>query len=434
MAIRDLDASARIARARSALITGAPFYAALLLHQELVERPSIKTMAVDGRRLIYAPDFVRGLNEPELIGVLIHEVSHLALCHHTRRGSRDPEMWNIACDEAINSGIIAAGFALPADMYNSPEFRGQPAELIYSTLAGRKPKPEEQGQDGKGGQGAGQGAPQPGQDGKPGQDKAQGQGAGQDAGQGQPGAGQGAGAGAGQDGKAAPDPGRCGGVIDAAPDAAGNAAEAARMESIVRQAIAVSVAAAGEMPGDLGRIMGELNRPRIPWRETVDRFVDNAAQSVTSWNRPDKRFLESGFFMPGRQRHSVSALVAFLDTSGSCNDAHVAAFGSEVQAILDTGRVERLHVVYVDSKVQGWQDFEAGDVVNLEPRGGGGTRFDVAWDHMRSHCPDAAAAIYLTDLDSKHFGRDPGIPVLWCVQGTRTRAPFGEVIPLDPFA
>jgi predicted metal-dependent peptidase len=424
MAIRDLPALDRITRARSALITGAPFYGALALQSVLVERPDLETMAVDGRHLFYNPAFVAELSEPELIGVLAHEVSHLAMLHHTRRGGRDLPDWNKAADYCINAGLISAGFTLPRGALIDSAFDGMGAEAVYSELKRRAAKQQQQqgGQGaGQGGQQQGQGAPQPGQQGQPGQGGQQGQ-QGQDKGQGQQGAGPGQ------------DPGGCGGILDAAPDEAGNAAAASEMESRVRQAIAVAVSAAGEMPGELARIVAELNTPRIPWRDTVDRFVNDAAQSVVSWNRPDKRFLNSGFYMPGRQRDSIACLAAFLDTSGSCSDADVTAFRSECQAILDTGRVERLHVVMVDSKVQAYRDFEPGDVLDLEPAGGGGTRFDVAWSHLAIHAPDAAAAIYLTDLDSRHFGTDPGVPVLWCVTGRKRAAPFGEVIPLDAFA
>lgn len=438
MHVRDLPARDRLMRARSALVTSQPFYGCLALHLDLVEDRSVPTMETDGRALFYAPAFVQSLSEPELIGVVAHEVTHLAYMHHVRRGGRDPEVWNRACDYAINRDLRAAGFALPAGGLFSPEFDGQGAEQIFATLWGRRQQPQAQApepqsqndpgdDDGEAGDSAGgpQDGPGEAQDGE-----------GED-GDGAPGNSAGANPGAaGQGSQAGGDPGGCGGIRDAAPDASGIADAAGEMESIVRQAIAVAAAGAGEIPGALARLLAELNRPRINWRETVERFIDDAASRVLSWSRPDKRFLGGDFYMPGRQRDSVGELAVVVDTSGSIDDAVLNAFASEVQGILDSGRVERVHVAYVDADVQGWQAFEAGDVVALEPVGGGGTRFDVAWRHLAEQAPDAAAIIYLTDLDcyGNAWGDEPPVPVLWCVWGGLRAAPFGEVVPLDPHA
>jgi predicted metal-dependent peptidase len=168
----------------------------------------------------------------------------------------------------------------------------------------------------------------------------------------------------------------------------------------------------------------------------VARFVDDAATRRVEWTRPDKRFIGSGFFMPGRSADSVSCLAAAIDNSGSVSDDELSAFASELQGILDTGKVERLHVVLCDSDVNGSADFVPGDIVRLEGKGGGGTRFGPAFRHLAEHAPDAAAVLYATDLDvaAGDWGTDPGCPVLWLATGGRRSAPFGEVIPLDAYA
>ena len=60
----------KIARARSALVITQPFWGCLALQLEVVERPDVETMATDGAKLYFAPDFVLSLAEPELIGVV----------------------------------------------------------------------------------------------------------------------------------------------------------------------------------------------------------------------------------------------------------------------------------------------------------------------------------------------------------------------------
>lgn len=441
--VSNLPATARIDRAKNALITSQPFFACLLLHNTFVERAS-GTMAVDGRHVFYNPEFVEKLSEPELIGVLAHEMMHLALLHHVRRGGRDPEMWNKATDYCINAELLARGFTLPASRLLDKTFEGMGAEQVFAILKGREAQKQadksasQGGDNGKPGQGSGQGAgkPQAGSDpagaGKPGQADAKGA-----PGQAPGAPGQGGKPGQGPGAEMGPDPAGCGGVMDAAPDGESMAEAAARTEAMVRQAIAVSSAGAGQVPGALARILKELDAPRIDWRDVVARFIDDAAERATDWNRPDKRFLDSGFYIPGKQKDSVGELAVFIDTSGSIQDDAATVFAGEVQAILDTGRVAAVHVVSIDTYVRRADTFEPGDTVRkLDLRGGGGTAFAPAWDWLRANAPDAAAVIYLTDLDvrAKDFGSDPGCPVLWCVTGKLRAAPFGEIVPLDPYS
>lgn len=327
---------ARVRRARSQLVTAQPFFGALALSLELQERPDVPTMCTDGARLAFNPAFIESLSEAELLGVVVHEVLHLAYLHPVRRGRREMPRWNAACDYAINPDVIAAGFKLPKGVLLNPAYAGMSAEAIYSELeaaeskSGNKPgkAPDGQGQPSPGNGPAGQGEP-----GKVPPDTMEG----------------------------AADPGQCGGVVDAAPDGASMAEAAGKMESTLRQAAGVAIAGAGEMPGGVARIIGELNRPRIDWRAMLARFIDEAATRVTDWSRPDKRHLDSGFFMPSRKADSVGLVALAIDTSGSMSRAALEAIASEAQALMDSGRVERLHVVFCDSAVQGMQEFESGD-------------------------------------------------------------------------
>src|SRR5882762_5729724 len=103
----------RMIKARASLIQSQPFFGTLALYLTFEEDESVETMATDGKRLIYAPSFLDATNAKEHIGVIAHEVMHCAFQHHTRRKGRDTNIWNVACDYAINPGLIAAGFALP---------------------------------------------------------------------------------------------------------------------------------------------------------------------------------------------------------------------------------------------------------------------------------------------------------------------------------
>jgi len=96
----------QIIKARAGLVLDHCFFASLALRLQVVEDASAETMFTDGKVLAYNPLFVDKLSLAEIKGVLAHEVMHIALAHHVRRGSRDKVKWNMACDYAINKIFI----------------------------------------------------------------------------------------------------------------------------------------------------------------------------------------------------------------------------------------------------------------------------------------------------------------------------------------
>jgi Putative metallopeptidase domain len=105
-------AARALAAARVRLVLGrdakSAFFATLALRLTPEPDFDIETLATDGRVLRYAPGFVTALGADELVGVLCHEVMHCALAHPGRRGDRDREQWNVACDLAVNRHRPAA--------------------------------------------------------------------------------------------------------------------------------------------------------------------------------------------------------------------------------------------------------------------------------------------------------------------------------------
>src|SRR5260370_2647630 len=130
------DVRQRLSAARAALVLDHPFFGALALRMALEEETKgrTRTMATDGRSIFYDKAFVKGCCDPELIGLLAHEVMHPAMQHHTRRGDRGPSLWNDAADYAINPILTESGFTLPGDVLNDPRYRGMTAEQIYDAL------------------------------------------------------------------------------------------------------------------------------------------------------------------------------------------------------------------------------------------------------------------------------------------------------------
>ncbi len=123
-----------IAKARTALLVDQPFFGCLALRLNPVIDNDCETAWTDGVSLGFNEEFIKKLSMPELIGLVAHEVMHLALCHHTRIGVRKARKWNVAGDFAINQSLVGSGFMLPSRALIDPSYAGLSAEAIYSRL------------------------------------------------------------------------------------------------------------------------------------------------------------------------------------------------------------------------------------------------------------------------------------------------------------
>jgi len=119
----------------SQIIIDNPFYGVLLLKLEIKEDSTVATMATDGKTLKYNMDFVDSLTKQEVIGVLIHELYHCMFIHMTRMDTRDPSVWNQACDYVVNYEIIKnTKYQLPEDRLYDEDYNDWTAEAVYEDL------------------------------------------------------------------------------------------------------------------------------------------------------------------------------------------------------------------------------------------------------------------------------------------------------------
>jgi predicted metal-dependent peptidase len=416
-------AAESIASAKVKLVLGrdakSVFFATLALRLKYRADWNTPTAATNGKDLIYNPDFIAGLGQNALIGLLAHEVMHLALGHHTRRNERDPELWNVACDAAINPLLTEAGFSLPADgiqpgsgpLASAPA--GLSAEQYYAILS-EQPDPD-----------GDQTAPS-------GSDAGAESGTGTGSGDGQPdphGTGSGPGpGGTGHDGTPGANP--FGEVQDAgAPDSAALKESAADWQVATAQA-QQAARGRGELPGELGRtIDAELN-PAVDWRDLLREFVTRTARNDYDWNRPNRRHIEAGIYLPSLRSDEVRPLIVAIDTSGSIDAPTLARFAAELQTVTEQQPVS-LTILYHDSRIQHVQTWQPSDgELILEPAGGGGTdhRPIFAWLDSDDCPPDPAAVILFTDLETRFPTDPPAVPCLWLATDPDNDAPFGEVV------
>lgn len=452
----------RIIRARSALIMDQPFFGSLAMQLEVIASQRHETMATNGRQMFYNHAFLDTITAQQTKGVIAHEVMHCALNHHTRRAHRDPQLWNSACDYVVNAILVRAGFELPEGAYLDPQYDGLGAEAVYRILDAQKQsqqqqqRPDNQPDSGSGAdadaadsdedddsadsQGNDDATDE--QDGKAG-DEENGSDSAED---GEPnhseaspsGDQSDAPASAGKSSTGPSDPGRCGEILDAAPDHdEGAIAEAeAEWEVIVRQAVNIAKKQnAGTVPGFLEEVVTDLADPRTDWREVLRRFVDPSSTKDYSWARPNRRLMSQGYFNPGLVSDGINHVAILVDTSGSIDQGALRVFGGETQAALDEGAIDKVTVVFADTRVNRIAEYAKGDRIDFTVQGRGGTAFSPAFAWVNENAPDIAAAIYFTDLECDDFGAEPLYPVLWAAYGdprsikaSAAALPFGECV------
>ena len=98
-----MDMEQEVQRFRMELLRKYPFYGDIVMRLPFVANPQIETARTNGYQIEYSPRFFEKLYQPQRRYVLMHEVLHVMLFHCSRRGDRDPELWNVAADLLVNS-------------------------------------------------------------------------------------------------------------------------------------------------------------------------------------------------------------------------------------------------------------------------------------------------------------------------------------------
>lgn len=356
----------------------------------------IKTEATDGRNLWINKDFWKSIPLDQQVAELVHELFHKILLHNTRRGNRDPYLWNVACDYVINAAMKKNGFQFPTGVPGGwlydPKYDGWLSEAVYNDLV----------KQGK------QQQPKPGQ-GQPGQSPYKGM----------PGMPQLA-------------PGR-----EDLKDAPGSDHPETRdrieqeIKAMVDRAVAMAKAM-GNLPAGIEKEVAKASKPaREPWYNHLHRYMQSLAVSEYNWSRINRRaMLTHKCFAPLHYAEALGVVDLFIDTSGSCYAAaQQSNFAMHLNAILAEAKPRLVRLHYFDTRVYPGREIQAGEVdVELRPKGGGGTSFVDIFRQVAEYDEQPEVCIVLTDLCGTFPSHAPDYPVVWASIDEDEVAPFGETI------
>ena len=390
MSARALSESAlRISDCVTELLRKQPFFGSLVLRLPLRPDPSRETLATDGQEIRYSPRWVAETDSHLIETAMARVVMACALKHHTRRGERDPERWQYASQLVTHALLRDAGFTLPPDAEAWEEVS---VEQAYDRLP--EPRDGDSGDDGTAPQSAAGAAGQPSPDGDaptpttrpiPPLTATSQDGDGQDEdGRDEDGQGEDK---APSDAPPSHDPSGTGEVMDADARArdggdSGEApvditAEEQAWDEAMHQALNIA-RAEGKVPGQVEETVQGAHASTLDWRALLRRYMTDTAKRDYTWSQPNRRFIDSGLYLPAMHSEAMGTIVVLLDTSGSIYSylEILASFWTEVREIAHELNPERVIVLQVDSRITDVAEYASEDLPEeLEAKGGGGTDF-----------------------------------------------------------
>jgi len=389
----DYQARERLVTARIGLLLRHSFFGNLATRMQLINADEwCSTAATDGLKFYYNSRFIMMLKPKEVEFLVGHEVLHVVYDHMGRRGNRDPEIWNIADDYAVNADLKrhkVGEFIKTVPCLYETKYDGKPAEEIYDDLMKNVQKISiedllDQMID----------------------DHMDGEGEGDSEGNGD------------KEGKGK------------RPSMSTEERERVRQE--VKQAIinAASSAEAGSLPLGVERLIRQHTNPVMPWRELIQTNLTSAIRADYSWMRPSRRGWHMDAIMPGMNPGEEIDVVVAIDMSGSISNKQAQQFLGEIGGMMDSFDGYKVHVFCFDTETYNPKDFssENMDIIDeYEPMGGGGTDFDCIFKYLKDVGNVPKRLIVFTDgYPYGSWGDADYCDTTWIIHGDKNpNPPFG---------
>lgn len=194
---------------------------------------------------------------------------------------------------------------------------------------------------------------------------------------------------------------------------------------LARKAVNNAAKRAGNLPGNLARLIAEMNEVKVDWESILAAWAASVVTSdkTVTKSRAHRRY---GLRLPGNRPKVQSKLWVGVDASGSITPEILNRIASHLVAIKATGCEVRYAIF--DSEVRAHGEF-TGEFPDFEA--GGGTEFQPVFDLVDEE-GDAAGIIMLTDGYNSDEITEPNCRVLWGVLASdKSDYPFGDVLMID---
>jgi len=323
-------------------------------------------------------------SESELAFVIVHEILHTLDKHASRRGTKEPQLWNLACDHVINSRIkqdIQNGnkiLSLPECCYiikelNEPNIT---AEEAYAYLIKHPPQLR------PGGEGSGEGKTQVRNDGDwkdINEDLND--------------------ANKGQSPQEAGEINDMKGSIEVAMDSE-------PFKSLSKQR--------GDQTGGITEYLKSIIEVEIPWEDLLDKAIKTNVRVISenrSWRMPNKRMRSHNLMIPSRSNddESKSNLYILADHSASVSTGDLKKMASLIMQSI--AFFERIIIIKHDTQIVGTEEVSVSsdeDQIKeaISGKGRGGTNHHCVFREIQDRLDsdedeeDIGLILILTDYES----------------------------------
>jgi predicted metal-dependent peptidase len=360
----------RIVVARIGLLLRHPFFGNMATRLRIQAADEwLMTAAVDGRNLFFNTQFFNAMNNKEVEFVIAHEILHMVYDHLGRRDDRDPMLYNIAADYIVNNLLVRDRIGTKpkvVDCYQDFKYDKWTSEEVYDELFKQAKKNGEEFVK------------------------------------------------------------QLGEMLDehldlegdGTEDGEGNGrpryskAELDQIKDEIKEAMlqAASAAGAGNLPGEIARMIKEITEPKMDWRQLLRQQIQSTIRSDYTFSRPNRKGWHTGVVLPGMNFAETIDICIALDMSGSIGNDQASDFLGEIKGIMDEYKDYQIKLWCFDTKVYNEQDFSADcgeDLTEYKLKGGGGTDFMCNWTYMKSHSIQPKKFIMFTDGYAWNSWGDP---------------------------
>lgn len=177
-----------------------------------------------------------------------------------------------------------------------------------------------------------------------------------------------------------------------------------------------------------------LRNSKLSWREILHHFLQDTLQDY-SFTPPDKRYLDSTFFLPDFNDYHEETLdvLFYVDTSGSVDDHMLSLVATEICSAIEQfhGKLDGSLAFFDTIVYPGISFHTVEDICTSIPDGGGGTDFRCVFHHVvkRNIQKPISSIVIFTDGEGAYPDEwKLSIPVLWILNNKNATPPFGTVV------
>jgi len=359
------------------------------------------TAATDGRNLYFNTQFFNELSNKEIEFVIAHEILHCVFDHLTRRDDRNPMLYNISADYIVNNLLVRDRIGEKPkliDCFQDFKYDGWTSEEVYDELFKEAEKNgkefleqlgelldehldwEGDSQDGKDGKNKKKGPPKYSKE------------------------------------------------------------ELRKIKEEIKEGMmsAAQAAGAGNLPGEIKRMIKDLTDPKMNWREILRQQIQSTIRNDYTFSRPSRKAWHTGAILPGMNFDETIDICIGIDMSGSIGNDQAQDFLGEVKGIMDEYKEYNIKLWCFDTKVYNEQDFSSdsgSSLLDYEIMGGGGTDFDCNWEYMKENDIVPKKFIMFTDgYPWSSWGDEDYCDTVFIIHSNRDKdlqAPFGTTAHYD---